>query len=76
MIRKIYFLLVCLFLSAFNLFAQQGVHGPRTVTAANTIVNEYTTVTAAIGLNSTSITVANSALNGNGRFPGNLQPAI
>jgi hypothetical protein len=55
-----------------SIFAQQGVHGPRTITAANTIVNEYTAVTANITAGSTTITVANSALNANGRFTGNL----
>ncbi|MEO5643368.1 MAG: hypothetical protein ABIQ40_07635, partial [Bacteroidia bacterium] len=55
-------------------FAQQGIHGPRTVTAANTIVNEYTAITAFIGAGSTSITVANSSLNANGRFSSGLQP--
>ncbi len=55
--------------------AQQGVHGPRTVSAANTIVNEYTSVTAPFtAAGSTSITVANSALNANGRFALGLQP--
>jgi gliding motility-associated-like protein len=55
-------------------FAQQGIHGPRTVTAANTIVNEYTAITAFITAGSTSITVANSTLNANGRFTSGLQP--
>ncbi|TND01567.1 MAG: Protein containing PKD domain, partial [Bacteroidetes bacterium] len=55
-------------------FAQRGVHGPRTVTAANTIVNEYTALTANAAAGATSISVANSALNANGRFTGNLVP--
>ncbi len=61
-------------LFSFFLNAQQGIHGPRTVTAANTIVNEYTAVTANVLAGSTTITVANSALNANGRFTGNLAP--
>jgi gliding motility-associated-like protein len=59
---------------AQSAFAQQGIHGPRTVTAANTIVNEYTAITAFIAAGSTSITVSNSALNANGRFAAALQP--
>ncbi|MGL5890215.1 MAG: hypothetical protein ACRC3B_10035, partial [Bacteroidia bacterium] len=63
-----------IFLSVFSLNAQQGVHGPRTVTAANTIVNEYTPLTANAAAASTIITVTNSTLNGNGRFAANLAP--
>lgn len=51
---------------AFNLsFAQRGKDGPRTVTAANTVVNAYTTLTANANIGNTSISVANSALNTN-----------
>ncbi|MDQ3110001.1 MAG: hypothetical protein M3R17_08910, partial [Bacteroidota bacterium] len=73
---KQFFTIIVLFVLfiAQNSFAQQGLHGPRTVTAANTIVNEYTAITAFIAAGSTSITVANSALNANARFSGNLQP--
>ncbi|MBI3509936.1 MAG: hypothetical protein HY064_04680, partial [Bacteroidetes bacterium] len=68
---------ILLVLSAFfsvALFSQQGIHGPKTVAAANTVVNEYTAITALIPAGSTSITVANSALNANGRFALPLQP--
>ncbi len=74
MVRINYFAaLISLFVSV-SLFAQQGVHGPRTVNAANTIVNEYTSLTASVASGSTSITVANSTLNANGRFATALQP--
>ncbi|MGL5890338.1 MAG: hypothetical protein ACRC3B_10655, partial [Bacteroidia bacterium] len=63
-----------IFLSVFSLNAQQGIHGPRTVTAANTIVNEYTPLTANAAAASTIISVTNSTLNGNGRFTANLAP--
>jgi gliding motility-associated-like protein len=55
-----------LLLIAFNYtFSQRGKDGPRTVNTANTIVNAYTTLTANANAGSTSITVANSALNTN-----------
>ena len=56
------------------LLAQQGVHGARTITAANTVVNEYTPLTASVAANATLISVTNSTLNGNGRFTANLAP--
>jgi gliding motility-associated-like protein len=63
-----------IFLFAISLNAQQGIHGARTVTAANTVVNEYTPLTANAAANSTIISVTNSTLNGNGRFTANLAP--
>jgi gliding motility-associated-like protein len=59
---------------AANLFAQQGINGALTVSAANTVVNEYTVITAFTPAGSTTIPVTASTLNANGRFPGNLQP--
>lgn len=59
-------------LMTFSVMAQRGKSGALTVTAANTIVNEYTNLTADAAAGATTITVANSALNTNGRFPGNL----
>lgn len=49
--------------------SQRGKDGPRTVTSANTVVNAYTTLTANANAGSTSITVANSALNTNFSTP-------
>lgn len=61
--------------SATLLTAQQGKNGTVTVTATNTIVNEYTQLTANVGVGATSVSVANSTLNANGRFiSGGLQP--
>jgi gliding motility-associated-like protein len=51
-----------------NSSAQIGVHGPRIISAANTIVNEYTYLTANATAGSTSITVNNNNLNTNSRF--------
>ncbi|MEW6467573.1 MAG: gliding motility-associated C-terminal domain-containing protein [Bacteroidota bacterium] len=65
-------LLGCLMMISALLNAQRGVHGPRTVSAANTIVNEYTALGANAPAGSTTITVANSALNANSRFTGGL----
>ncbi len=71
---KIYRLLVALSLLSTCVFAQQGKNGPRIVTAANTIVNEYTGLTASVASGGTIISVTNSTLNGNGRFTTSLQP--
>jgi gliding motility-associated-like protein len=57
----------CLVTSAAS-FAQRGIDGNRVVTTANTIVNEYTTLTANAAAGSTTITVAASGLNANNRF--------
>jgi gliding motility-associated-like protein len=74
MMRHI-FLIVFLILISFSLsFAQRGKDGAKTVTAANTIVNEYTTLTADAAAGATTITVANSSLNTNSRFSGSLAP--
>lgn len=53
-------------------FAGQGFHGAKTVTTTNTILNEFTTLTANAAQGATSITVASSSLNANARFPANL----
>jgi gliding motility-associated-like protein len=63
-------LFVLLFFT-ITLNAQRGKNGPVTI-AATQIVNEYTTLTADIAAGATSITVANSTLNANGRFSTNL----
>jgi gliding motility-associated-like protein len=74
MVLKKYLPLIFLFGGLTVAHAQQGVHGPRIVNVANTIVNEYTPITANVAAGSTTIPVANSALNTNGRFPSALQP--
>ncbi|MFL5763980.1 MAG: PKD domain-containing protein [Bacteroidia bacterium] len=48
--------------------AQRGIDGNKTVNAANTIVNEYTTLTVNAAAGATTITVAASGLNANTRF--------
>ena len=49
-----------------------GMHGIRTVTTTNVIVNEYTTLTSNANSGATTINVSNSGLNTNGRFSANL----
>ncbi|MDD5570187.1 MAG: PKD domain-containing protein [Bacteroidales bacterium] len=67
---KIYitFFVIVFVLSGLDSFSQRGKNGARTISAANTIINEYTTLTADAASGAISITVANSGLNANGRF--------
>jgi gliding motility-associated-like protein len=67
-------LLFCLFIFSFVLhsFGQQGKDGDRTIAAANTIVNEYTALTADASVGSNQISVSNNNLNTNNRFPNAL----
>ncbi len=65
-------LICCLFLSSFT-EAQRGKDGALTV-SSTLYINEYTALTANAAIGNTSITVANSALNSNSRFAGNLSP--
>lgn len=52
--------------------ANPGKDGARTITAAGTIVNEYTTLSSNVSAGATSLTVAASSLNANSRFSGSL----
>ena len=52
--------------------AQAGKDGPRTVATPATVLNEYTTLTADAAAGATTITVASSSLNANGRFSAGL----
>lgn len=52
--------------------ANPGKNGSRTITSVNTIVNEYTTLSSSVSAGATSLSVASSSLNANGRFSGNL----
>jgi len=59
-----------------NASAQRGKNGAKTVTAVNTIVNEYTVLTADAASGSASVTVASNTLNNNNRFgTGNILAA-
>jgi gliding motility-associated-like protein len=70
--RILLFVFLFLILSAFEATAQRGKQGAKTVSAANTIVNEYTTLTAPVASGATTITVTASGLNANNRFSGSL----
>lgn len=50
------------------------MHGAKTVTTTNAILNEFTTLNADASAGSSSITVGSSTLNANLRFTGNLAP--
>ena len=52
--------------------AQAGKDGPVTVVKVGTVLNEYTGLTADAAANATTLTVASSSLNANGRFAGAL----
>ena len=70
---KTHFLLLFIFITALS-FAQRGKDGSVTITTANKVVNEYTTLTADAATGATSITVAASGLNTNSRFSAALAP--
>ncbi len=50
------------------------MHGAKTVTTTNVILNEFTTLTADVSAGTSSIAVGSSTLNANSRFTGNLAP--
>ncbi|MBH8560509.1 beta strand repeat-containing protein, partial [Hymenobacter negativus] len=58
------FLLLLLLAIGHSAHAQRGKNGAGTITAASTVVNTYTTLTANAGTGATSLSVANSALTG------------
>jgi hypothetical protein len=72
---KQYLLFLFTFIS-FLSFAQRGKDGSLTVSTANKIVNEYTTLTADASTGATSIAVAASGLNANARFVAALAPGF
>ncbi|MBK6839324.1 MAG: hypothetical protein IPG90_14525 [Bacteroidetes bacterium] len=53
--------------------AALAMHGAKTVSSSNTILNEYTALTSNISSGGTTINVTSSSLNANGRFSSNLQ---
>ncbi|HNW98140.1 MAG TPA: gliding motility-associated C-terminal domain-containing protein [Bacteroidales bacterium] len=66
-------LILSLFIfSSFFCFSQRSKDGSKTITAANTVVNEYTSLTSNANAGATSISVAASGLNSNNRFSGSL----
>lgn len=73
-ISKIYFglffFLLCLLLSP--VYGQTGKDGKKIIVLPNTIVNEFTPLKINGNIGDNTITVANAALNANGRFAGSL----
>ncbi|MBN8695785.1 MAG: hypothetical protein J0L87_04580, partial [Bacteroidetes bacterium] len=63
-----YFVLAILSIVSLDALSQRGIDGTPTISAANTIVNEYTTLTADAAVGATTISVAASGLNANNRF--------
>lgn len=63
-----FLLLVGLLFTWMGALGQAGKDGAKTITAANTVVNEYTTLTADAVAGSTAIAVANATLNVAGLF--------
>lgn len=49
-----------------------GLHGAKSITSGTVILNEFTTLTSNASAGHTTINVANSRLNSNSRFSGNL----
>ncbi len=68
---KYFTLALCLTICT-TAFSQKGKNGALTVTAANTRINEFTALTANANVGNTTITVAVSSLNANGRFSAGL----
>jgi gliding motility-associated-like protein len=67
-----YFTLALCLTFCTTAFSQKGKNGALTVTAANTRINEFTALTANANVGNTTISVAASSLNANGRFSANL----
>src|SRR5687768_1240620 len=71
---KIFSILVSTLLITSLCFGQRGKDGPKTISAPGALVNEYTFLSADAAAGSLNLTVDNSALNANGRFPASLSP--
>ena len=71
--KSIAILLTTIFISilAYTAHSQRGKDGSLNVTAANTVLNTYTYLTATPAVGATTITVANNSMNG-GAFTSNL----
>ncbi|MBU0488499.1 MAG: gliding motility-associated C-terminal domain-containing protein [Bacteroidetes bacterium] len=63
-----------LLIAALPVNAQPGKDGGKVVSSANTVVNEYTTLSANVAPGGTSIQVASNVFNSSGNFAGPLGP--
>src|SRR5689334_10424317 len=52
--------------------AALGMHGAKTISTTNVILNEFTTLSSNVSSGASAITVASSSLNANSRFSGSL----
>lgn len=66
------YLFLALAFAFISVYGQRSKNGARTITALNTVVNEYTSLTANASAGTTTISVAASSLNANGRFTSGL----
>jgi gliding motility-associated-like protein len=70
---KLKYFTLAIFLTIFSpAFSQKGKDGAKTVSIANSKINEFTALTANASMGNTAITVAASSLNANGRFSTSL----
>ena len=72
-LSRIIILFACLLSFTYEANAQRGKDGDYTVTAANDVLNTYTSLTANANAGNASISVVNNAMAG-GVFAGNLAP--
>ena len=63
---------ITLLVLSLTIFSQKGKNGSYTVTAANTKINEFTSLTANASAGNTTINVTASSLNANARFTSTL----
>lgn len=63
---------ITLLVLSLTIFSQKGKNGSYTVTAANTRINEFTSLTANASAGNTTINVNASSLNANARFTSTL----
>jgi len=68
-ISKLLILFLTIIFLSFSSFAQKGKNGNKTISASNTIVNEYTALTQDANAGATMLYVSSSGLNSNSRFP-------
>jgi len=63
----IFFLIIIIL--PFSNFAQKGKHGNKSISASNTIINEYASLSQDVSAGATLLNVNSSGLNTNNRFP-------
>ncbi len=69
-----YYVLIASLFFSLQIFSQKGKNGALVVNAANTRINEFTSLTSNASAGSTILSVTASGLNTNGRFATTLAP--